>query len=616
MTRARIEPSLSLPRAVGAALLVAVGACAPASPAPAEPRATPSASTSLPPAPPTSASASLPSTDATADAAFASLASRFMRGYLERAPVAATLAGLHDYDARWPDTSEQGDADFLSFVALTRKELAAIPRDRLGMQAQIDAAILATQLDLFDLQISEMKPAEQNPRFYTELVGDALEPLLTREFAPLAERMKSVRARLEGLPAVVAVAKKRLASPARIHTETAIKQTKGLVALVDGLGPDIAKVPEQKVELEAAAKKGAAALRDYQSFLEKELLARSTGSFRVGRAKLEKLLRYGLDDDVAIDDIVTGARALLAKTHDEMVETAKEIWPTLFKAPLPSASTPADKRALVRKVLDKLAEDRSDNKTIISDATKLLADATAFVRKEAIVRVPDEPCRVMEMPEHRRGVAIAYCDSTGPLEKTQESVYAISPTPSDWPAKRATSFYREYNRSMLADLTVHEAMPGHYLQAMHANRTKSELRGVFASGPFVEGWAVYAESVMAKHGFGGPKVRLMHQKMVLRLCANAILDHDIHAGSMEEKEALALMMNDAYQEEGEAVAKWARARLTAGQLTTYYYGFTEMLKLRAAVEAKPGFVEQAYHDRLLAFGSPSMRHARRLMLER
>ena len=150
---------------------------------------------------------------------------------------------------------------------------------------------------------------------------------------------------------------------------------------------------------------------------------------------------------------------------------------------------------------------------------------------------------------------------------------------------------------------------------MHNNRFRSDIRAVFGSGPFVEGWAVYTEWLMAKHGFGGPKVRLQRQKMVLRMSANTLLDHGIHAGTMEEKEALDLMMKEAFQEEGEAVGKWKRARLTSAQLTTYFYGFTEMMKLREVAEKKPGFSERAYHDKLLSFGSPAMRHIRALMNE-
>ena len=148
---------------------------------------------------------------------------------------------------------------------------------------------------------------------------------------------------------------------------------------------------------------------------------------------------------------------------------------------------------------------------------------------------------------------------------------------------------------------------------MHNNTFRSQLRAVFSSGAFVEGWAVYGEWVMAKYGFGGPMVRLMQQKMLLRTCANAILDHDIHAGTMDEKAALDLMMKETFQEEGEAVGKWRRARLSSAQLTTYFYGFTEMMKLREKAEKAPGFKERSYHDRLLSYGAPSLKALRGLM---
>jgi uncharacterized protein (DUF885 family) len=290
-------------------------------------------------------------------------------------------------------------------------------------------------------------------------------------------------------------------------------------------------------------------------------------------------------------------------------------------APLPPLGAPAERRVVIKAVLDKLAEDHPDNTTILREASDLLAKATAFVKEHDLVRLPTEPCKVIEMPEYRRGVSVAYCDSSGPLEKDQETFYAIAPTPKDWAQKRVDSFYREYNRGMLADLTVHEAMPGHFLQLMHNNALYSasggdlagKIRSVFSSGSFVEGWAVYSEWLMAKYGFGGLRVRMARQKMVLRLAANAILDHGIHAGTMDEKQALDLMMNDAFQEEGEAVGKWKRGRLSSAQLTTYYYGFTELMKLRAANEAAPGFSERRYHDRLLSFGSPSPRALRTLM---
>ena len=542
----------------------------------------------------------------------------FLARYLELAPVEATQAGETSHDARMPDWSDTGDSAEHVFIAETRSALAKIHQDKLDPQNRIDAATLENRLAYWEYVLDELRPREVDPTAYTGLVGDALDPLITREFASREERMRNLRDRLRAVPQVVETAKQRLTHPARVHTETAIEQNKGLLALTaTGLAEHLTQVsPELRSEGEAAAKTANQALAELQTFFQKELLPRSTGDFRIGRERLEKKMRFDLDDEALdIDELARGARTLLAETQEQMAATAAELWPELFgNAPVPKASTPAERRALIRKVIGKLADDRPTNETIVKDATRWLEQATAFVREKDLVGTSEQPCRIIEMPEYRRGVAIAYCDSSGPLESKQETFYAISPTPASWTKKRAESFYREYNQSMLADLTVHEAMPGHYLQGMHANRFKSNVRAVFSNGAFVEGWAVYAEWVMTQHGFGGPKVRLMRQKMTLRLACNAILDHEVHAGSMDEKGALALMMNEGFQEEGEAVAKWKRARLTSAQLSTYYYGFTEMMKLRAAADKTAGFTERAYHDRLLSFGAPSFRHLRPLML--
>ncbi|MFT3768267.1 MAG: DUF885 domain-containing protein [Minicystis sp.] len=596
-----------------AAGLVAIAGCTDPEPKKAAPASSASAATTA--AATTSANGGSMKSAESANAKLTAFAERFLAEYLERNPTRATEAGEHRHDGRWPDVSEQGEAEERRFVEARRAELGAIPVAELGPQERIDHGLIANVLDYWLFSLDTLKEAENDPLLYTRLVGDGLDPLATRDFAPIEQRMTDLRARLEGVPKLVQAAKQRLKRPPKIFTETAIQQNKGLVALCKTeLGEHFAKVPSQKPGLEAAAKSAAAALEEFQTFLEKDLLPRSDGDFRLGRERFEKKLRFELDDRIEIDSIAQGARDLLTKTQDDMAETAKELWPELMKGkPLPPSASGEERKALVRQVLDKLAEDHPDNATILNEATTWLADATKFVREHDLVTVPPEPCRVIEMPEYRRGVAVAYCDASGPLEKKQETFYAIAPTPKDWPKKRADSFYREYNRSMLADLTVHEAMPGHFLQLMHNNKFPSKVRAVFSSGAFVEGWAVYAEWLMAKNGFGGPKVRMQRQKMVLRLSANAILDHDIHAGTMDEKAALDLMMKEAFQEEGEAVGKWKRARLSSAQLTTYYYGFTEMMKLRTAHEKEPGFSERAYHDKLIGSGSPSLRALRELM---
>ncbi|AUX25055.1 hypothetical protein SOCEGT47_055980 [Sorangium cellulosum] len=609
-----VSRSLRASVAALAALLCACGSTEPTVPPPATPEVVVSSADKV-------AGGGAGRAEADAERALEAVLTRVLEDYLRDEPVRATEAGDHRHDAAWPDVTEQGEAARRRTIADALSALEAVPREKLGVQSRVDADMIENQLRSWLFGIDELRELSWNPMVYTGLIGDGLDPLITRNFAPLEDRMRSLGGRLSGIPAIVAAAKARLReAPPRIHTETAIGQNKGLIALCKAdLPARFASVPAQKAELEAAAKAAAAALEDLQAFLEEDLLPRSNGDFRLGRARFEEKLRFTLDDaTVDIDGVVKSARALLAETHAEMLETARELWPTLFdarKQPFPRVETRDEKMAAIRKVLDALAADRPTNETIVKEAEALLAAATDFVRRHDLVRLPEEPCRVIEMPEYRRGVAVAYCDASGPLEAKQETFFAIAPTPKGWPRSRVDSFYREYNRSMLADLTVHEAMPGHFLQLMHNNEFPSKIRAVFSSGPFVEGWAVYTEWLMAHHGFGGPKVRMQRQKMVLRLAANAILDHGVHAGAMDEKEALALMMEDAFQEEGEAVGKWARARLTSAQLTTYFHGFTEMMRLRAAHEGKPGFTERAYHDRLLSHGSPSVRHLEALLSE-
>lgn len=571
-----------------------------------------------------SASASGSATTTPAASPFAPIAARFLEDYLRDNPVRATEAGDHRYDGLWPDTSAAGEQKWLAKLVAYDTELAALDVAKLPPADAIDLQILRGEIARQRFLFEVVRETVQNPLAWVYLVGDGLDPLVTRSFAPVAERAKSLAARLEALPAVLESAQKRLEKAPKIHTETAIQQLGGLVSLVDtDLDAFAKELPEDgKQVLPAARQKASAALKAFKTFLEKDFLPKSTADFRLGAERFAQKLRLVLDDPgIEPDAMAKEAEALLVSTRADMAATALELWPTLFKdKPAPAHTSDAEQRLLVRAVLDELAKDRSTNATIVADAQKVTDELTAFVKKEDLVRVPDEPMKVIEMPEYRRGVAIAYCDSAGPLEPKAETFFAISPTPKDWDAKRAESFYREYNRSMLVDLSVHEAMPGHYLQLMHNNRFPSKLRAVFSSGPFVEGWAVYTEELMSKKGFGGAKVRLQRQKMALRMAMNAVLDHGIHAGKLDEAEALRRMKDEAFQEEGEAVGKWKRARLTSAQLTTYFYGYRKMAELRALAEksgqwknAEGGLSERAYHDALLSFGSPPPRHVRGLL---
>ena len=239
-----------------------------------------------------------------------------------------------------------------------------------------------------------------------------------------------------------------------------------------------------------------------------------------------------------------------------------------------------------------------------------------------LVTVHDDPVEIIVMPEIHRGVAVAYCDPPGPLESSSLPTYfAVSPTPADWSEERAASFFREYNAHMLANLTVHEAMPGHVLQLAHNSRYSSPVavRKALWSGSFVEGWAVYAEELMVDSGYRADvgladALRMQQLKMALRMTINAILDARVHAHGMTEDEAMRLMMGRGHQEDGEAAGKWRRALLSSAQLSTYYVGYVEVRDVaRDLAAAWPDASVRERHDAMLAHGSPPPRHLRTLL---
>src|SRR6266699_2807340 len=550
------------------------------------------------------------------DDAFQKIAHDYVEQYLQSNPEQATELGDHRFDGELTDYSTQARAKDLATQKEFRDKLNAIDGSQLTGANNIDLRILKENIDYEIFRAEELKEPEWNSLVYMQSLANSLYLLVARDFAPAEKRIPSLRERMEKIPGVIAQAKANLQHPPRIHTETAIEQTQGAINLVrTELAPLLAQAPQMKKEIAPLQEKTARALEDYKKWLQNDLLARSDGDFRIGIDKFRKKLRFALASELSMEEIMRRAQTDLQQTQTAIYETALP----LYKKYFPTAGKTAldEKKKVTAAVLDKLAEQHSDDNTIVGYAQKVVGEVTDFVKQHDLVTVPAKPLDVIVMPEFKRGVAIAYCDSPGALEKNGKTFYAVAPTPKDWPMERKNSFFREYNNYMVRDLTVHEAMPGHYLQLAHANefRAPTLVRAIFQSGTFIEGWAVYCEQMMAEQGYGGPEVKMQQLKMRLRAICNAILDQSIHAGNMTEKEAMDLMTKEGYQQEGEAVAKWKRARLTSAQLPTYFVGATEHLDLRAAEQEKleGDFNLKKYNDQVISYGSPPVKYVRELM---
>jgi len=550
-----------------------------------------------------------------ADRQFENLANNYIERLLFYNPEYATALGEHRYDNRMNDYSLEDVSRSLKMHRLYLDSLREINFAQLNQTNRIDARILENNLAFNIFYLDTLREYEWNPLNYN--IGNGIYSLLARDFAPLPERLINVKSRLEEIPSVLDNAKINLKNPPKVHTETAILQNKGNISLIEtDLTHFLKEAPELQEEFKPAQDAAVKALKDYGEWLEDDLLPGSDGEFRLGEEKYRRKLYYSLESDYTKETILAMAEKDLKETQEAMHETAKQLFVELFPQKTLKNKT-VDRKKLIKTVLDKLAEEHPTNENIVELAEASLASCTDFVRSHNIVTVPDKPVRIIVMPEFQRGVAVAYCDSPGPLEEGGETFYAISPTPEDWSKNRVKSFFREYNNYMLENLTVHEAMPGHFLQLAHGNQfnAPTKIRSIFYSGTFVEGWATYSEQLMVEAGYLGPELKMQQLKMRLRLLINAIIDQKIHTAGMTEQQAMDLMMNEGFQEEGEAAGKWRRACLTSAQLSTYFVGNMEVNDIRNSYEAKMGDTTdlKTMHDLMLSFGSPAPKYVKQMM---
>ncbi len=600
---------MSRPLITVSLLALALAACQGQSPAPAA--GDPAAATAT-------------AVDSEQDRAFAALAARYLDEGLALSPVAATQIGDHRFDAELDDLGAAGRKASADWTRTMLAGLEAIDAAALSREHQVDALILRNQLEgsLWDLET--MQSWAWDPQVYSGLAGGAIYSLMAREFAPMPERLKSAAARMEKIPALLAQARENL-DPARVpktHAENVARQNRGIFTLVDTfITPNADQLQgADRERLDAAIAALRTAVEEHQAWLDGTLVPNAKGDFRIGAERYDQKLRFSLNSSLGREEIRSRAEAELARVRDEMYAVAKIVLKDRAGAPeTPDQPSEDQRQAAIEAAMELANEDRPGRDEVVDFAKHTLEVATDFVRAHDIVTVPDDPVKIILMPEFQRGFSVAYCDSPGPLDKGLDTYYAISPIPADWNDGQVTSFLREYNKRMIHVLTIHEAMPGHYLEGAHSANHPSTLRAALRSGPFAEGWAVYTERVLADAGYldHDPLFRLMQLKFYARSVGNAILDQGIHVENWTKEQAMDLMVRRTFQQQSEAEGKWIRAQLSSTQLATYFVGAQEHFDMRRAAEEKAGdaFDMKRYHDRVLAQGAPPVRFARQLLLD-
>ncbi len=525
-------------------------------------------------------------------AEFDKLTEDLLYGSLALSPVSATQVGYHEHngvrlDEQLDDYSAAAIDSQRRFYEGFQTRIAALNPASLDKEQQADLEIIKNYLNLALLELNTIKNYTHNPTVYVELAGNALFTPYMLSYAPKDRRFQHIIRRLEKFPVLFEQAKANLTDAPEVWNRVAREENDGTIGLIDQVLRK--EVPDaQKADYERAAQAALAALKDFTTYLEKDL-SKKTSDWRLGKEKYARKFEYVLATGKTPETLLAEAEADLTAVREEMAKLA---------AP-----------KTVRQALDDIARQHATPETYMPDAKMTLAQATAFIKEKGLVTLPPRSnLEVIETPEFMRGIyAVGGFNAAPPLEPELGAFYWITPIPRTWSKDRIESKLREYNKFALQHLTIHEAMPGHYVQLEYANdvqpKSRRLLRNIFGNGPYIEGWGVYAQQLMTDQGYlaGDPALRLTLLKQLLRVLANTILDVRLQTMGMTDQQALDLMINDTYQEKEEATAKLQRAQLSSCQLPTYFAGWKGWLQARERYQQRQGsaFSLREFHERAL-----------------
>jgi len=557
-----------------------------------------------------------------AEAELKSVFQSYLDDYFRRRPLEATRLGDHRFDSQLEELTPEARAKWLE---LTRKTLANLPQQvdyqKLSRPAQIDFETFQHNLKADEWLTENTHPYEQDPRVYNGYINDSVYLLLAQSSLPRETNVANCIARMALIPRVVTAAKQNLRNPCQAHTETAIRQNRGAIRFYEKEIFEFAGKTRQLAALKAAAEPVAASLKEYQKFLESELLPHANGEWRLGKEKFAQKLDLELDAAVNADQVMADASAEFARVERDMYVIARQLWSRYYpRQPLPPDDQEG-RRATVARVLEAVSKEHCRPEELTQEMKGRVAALKKFITEREILKLPEpDYCEVVEMPEFKRGNSTAYMDASPPLDPNGKGQLAVSPPPKDWDARRVQSYLEEYNNHMLDILAIHEGYPGHAVQLEYMNRNPSVIRKVLQSGVYIEGWAVYTEQMMLDQGYGEGNLalRLSQLKFYLRAVANTVLDHKMHCSNMTDEEALDFLMKGCFQSEGEARLKVIRAKQSSCQLSTYFVGRMAHYRLRQEIEREQGgkFTLARYHEAVLEPGAVSVKYLPELVRAR
>lgn len=538
-------------------------------------------------------------------------------------PLWASNQGYHKYDSILIVPNNASRADELAFSNANLDSLKTFDVTLLSDNNKTDYYMIENQLKTIIFSINELKSYEWNPSDYN--VSGAFAEILIGNYDSLDVRLRNFNLKMANITAYYEAAKKNINNPTIEHSLLAIDQNLGGISVfekdfIDSLN----KVPfgeHERQMMEANARESVKAIKGYVLWL-KTMSNKTPRSFRLGKDLYEKKFEFDIQSGYTVDQIYNKALQHKKGLHEKMYTIADNLWEKYFvngedvSAKLKSITKPTDTIQLIKQVIDKISEKHVKPDEFQSAIEQQLPVLTDFILKKDLIYIdPTKPLVVRKEPDYMAGVAGASISAPGPYDKNGNTYYNVGSL-SGWDKDKAESYLREYNYYILQILNIHEAIPGHYTQLVYSNQSPSLIKALFGNSSMIEGWAVYTERMMLESGYdNSPEMWLMYFKWNLRSTCNTILDYSVHTKNMNKKDALHLLIDEAFQQKSEAEGKWKRVTVTQVQLCCYFTGFTEIYDFREELKKLQGnnFNLKQFHEKFLSYGSAPVKYIKELM---
>lgn len=505
-------------------------------------------------------------------------------------PTAATIAGLHDHDARLADLSLDG---FAARDAFVDRWLHVFEAHDPSSWVATDRTDLA--LALGELRGEEaLRPFERHrrqPSLYSDAITRGAYYALIREEGDPETRLGALAERLEHAPAALRHAVANL-DPDRVPPvyvvvagETAAAGATFVRAILPSLAPEGSKA---KAALAGAGKRAGDALDQYAAWLRDDLMRRAKGSFAIGRDAFDALLR---DKELLPYDAASlkeWGQELYRDTAAQLAAAALELGDSDWR--------------------DSVARLRRDHPTgdelVGAYAREMERSRTATQVAELATFAPGESLGVEAMPDFARPtLPYAAYVQPGPFERSRHGRFWVTLPGDGEPDAVKEERLSGHPRRGIAVIACHEGYPGHHLQLSRAADHPSIARRALRSNVFIEGWGLYVEELMTDLGFlDHPETRLLRLKDLLWRAARVSVDVGLSTGELGFEQAVQFMMEGPKLERPNAVGECRRYTLNPLQPSSYALGRAAILQLREKAKRK-GLGMRRFHDALLGCAS-------------